>query len=273
MKVYIMTDMEGCAGILDHDNWVTPQGRYYEAGRRILTEEVNAAIEGFLEGGATQIVVCDGHGFGGIDPLQLHEKAELIRGVASPPYPFWLDRSYDAIAHVGQHAKAGTPFSHITHTGWFSAIDCTVNGISVGEYGEMCLCAMELGVPSIFASGEEAFCREAEALTPGVVTVAVKRGLLPDGLEHLTTDQYKSAKLAACHLHHHEACRRIRLGAAAAARKWHLQPESFSYPQIHRPYVRINRVRGDGTSPPYTVRADHPDSLIALMNSPGTRLE
>ena len=78
MKIYIMTDMEGCAGILDHDNWVLPSGRYYEAGRQILAEETNAAIEGFLAGGATEIFVLDGHGAGGIDPLRLHPDRKSV---------------------------------------------------------------------------------------------------------------------------------------------------------------------------------------------------
>lgn len=96
--------------------------------------------------------------------------------------------SFTALAFVGQHAKAGAPCSHITHTQWFNYIDLTINGISIGEYGQLALCAMELGVPTIFACGEKALAEEAEKLTPGVVTVVVKRGILPDGLEHLDTD-------------------------------------------------------------------------------------
>ena len=68
MKIMIMTDMEGCAGILNHDDWVMPEGRYYEKGKRLLTEEVNAALAGFFEAGAGEVVVVDGHGYGGIDP-------------------------------------------------------------------------------------------------------------------------------------------------------------------------------------------------------------
>jgi len=93
MKIYLMTDMEGCAGILNHDDWVLPSGRYYDAGRRILTDETNAAIDGFFAEGATEIVVVDGHGAGGIDPLRLDSRAQLQRGYRGEPvYPFGLDR-------------------------------------------------------------------------------------------------------------------------------------------------------------------------------------
>ena len=148
MKIYIMTDMEGCAGILNHDEWVLGTGRFYDKGRRILTEEVNAAVEGFLQGGADEIMVVDGHGAGGIDPLLLHPAARLAGGGApAPTFPFFLDASFDAAACVGQHAKAGTPRSHITHTEWFNWIDLSVNGRSIGEYGTIALSAMELGLP------------------------------------------------------------------------------------------------------------------------------
>jgi len=154
MKIYIVTDMEGCAGILNHDDWVVPSGRWYETGLKILTEETNAAIEGFFEGGASEILVLDGHGAGGINPLFLDERARLLRGPMAPGTYFNLDKSYDALAFVGQHAKAGTPYSHITHTGWFGVIDDSINGISIGEFGLIALCGMELGIPTIFAAGE-----------------------------------------------------------------------------------------------------------------------
>lgn len=69
MKIYVMTDMEGVCGVVNHDDWVTPQGRYYAEGKRLLTMEVNAAIDGFAAAGATEIVVADGHGYGGIKQL------------------------------------------------------------------------------------------------------------------------------------------------------------------------------------------------------------
>ena len=79
-----MTDMEGVAGVLEHDNWCQPPeggypGRYYELGRKFLTEEVNAAIEGLIRGGADDIVVSDGHGAGGINLMLLDpEKLWLV---------------------------------------------------------------------------------------------------------------------------------------------------------------------------------------------------
>ncbi len=49
MKIYIMTDMEGVCGVLNHDDWVMRDGRYYAEGRKLLTLEINSAIEGFFQ--------------------------------------------------------------------------------------------------------------------------------------------------------------------------------------------------------------------------------
>ncbi len=266
MKIMIMTDMEGVAGILNHDDWVMPEGRYYAKGQRFLTEEVNAAVGGFFEGGADDVVVVDGHGAGGLDPELLDERAMLSRGAPKPPYPWSLDDSFAGVAWVGQHAKAGTPYSHITHTQWFNYIDVSINGISIGEYGQVALCAMELGVPSILACGEKALTEEAEKLTPGVVTVAVKEGLLPDGLDELDTASYRNAKLSARHLSPKKARTLIYEGALQAIDKLKRQPESFQYPEIRPPYVCTTRFRRNGPKPACTRRDEHPDSLIALMN-------
>lgn len=267
MKIMIMTDMEGVAGILTHDDWVLRTGLYYEKGKRLLTEEVNAAVDGLYAGGATEVVVYDGHGQLGIDPEILEERAKLMRHFNEEVwYPFGLDRTFQGICWVGQHAKAGTDYSHITHTGWFDVIDATVNGISIGEYGEIALCAMELGVPSILACGEEAFCREAELLTPGVVTAAVKWGLKRDGLNHLSTEEYRAAKLSGLHLSPLAARKRIRAAAQAAMHRLIEEPETFTYPSLQPPYVRVVRTRQDGDKPAATSRCEHPSSIIDLLN-------
>jgi len=93
MKIYIMTDLEGVAGVLDSENWCSPEGRYYELAKELLTLEVNAAVRGFIRGGATEIVVADGHGPGGIHPVLLDSRAMLMRGWPEG-FPLGLDRSY-----------------------------------------------------------------------------------------------------------------------------------------------------------------------------------
>ena len=115
MKIYLMTDLEGVAGVLDFENWCEPSSRYYETAKEFLTLEANAAASGFFDAGAAEVVVVDGHGWGGIDPRLIDSRVELMRGWPEG-WPQGLDDSYDAIAWVGQHAKAGTAYAHIAHT-------------------------------------------------------------------------------------------------------------------------------------------------------------
>lgn len=266
MKLFIMTDMEGVAGILNFQEWCVPGGVYYEKGKRFLTEEVNACVDGLCEGGATELLVCDAHGFGGIDPELLDERARVLRGHWSDPWPSGLDSSFDGLVHVGQHAKAGTPYSHITHTQAFGYIDFSINGISVGEYGQMALCAMERGVPSILATGERALCLEAEKLTPGVVTVPVKEGLYPDGLEELDGESYGKAKLSGIHTAPKGSRKLIRKGAIEAMKKLNHDPSSFTYPEISPPYVQVVKHRRNGEQPAYEAVQKHPSSISSLLD-------
>ncbi len=273
MKIMIMTDMEGCAGILNHEDWCSTGGRYYDKGKRLLTEEVNAAVAGLASGGASEMVVVDAHGSGGMDPEILDERASVARGHWSHAWPWLLDATFDGLAFVGQHAKAGTPNSHLTHTQNMTYIDLAINGVSIGEYGQLALCAMELGVPTILACGEQALVEEAEALTPGVVTAAVKRGVLPDGLEDLSAAGYYKSKLSAVHVAPKRSRQMIREAAKAAAEKLEADPSAFSYPELTPPYVRTAKFRRKDDSPPWSARDEHPDGIAALLNMSFTRCE
>src|SRR5687768_6227594 len=123
LNLFVMTDLEGVAGVINGRDYLGPSGRYYETARRLLTLEVNAAIEGFAVTGFEGFLVVDGHGEGAINIELLDSRARLARGIptgsTAPHGPWGLNDSFDAMAVVGQHAKAGTPLSHLTHTGWW----------------------------------------------------------------------------------------------------------------------------------------------------------
>ena len=270
MKIFLVTDIEGAAGILNFEDWCTPKGRYYDQGKRLLTEEVNAVVDGFFAGGATEVLVCDGHGWGAIDPEILDERAQLQRGQASPTWPFTLDATFDAIAWVGQHAKSGTPYSQMSHTGSFHVKEATVNGVSVGEFGKMALAAAELGVPVIFAGGEDAFCREAEEFAPGVITVGVKRGCnTEEGLEDVSAEVYAKSKLAAIHLAPQKVRKLLRQGALKAVQKLHDSPDSFHTCAIKPPYELKLLMRRRECDPNYpaVLYQRHATSFIATLNA------
>ena len=203
---------------------------------------------------------------GGINPLLLDPRAQLLRGWPEG-WPCGLDDTFDAVIWIGQHAKAGTVRAHLAHTQWFNYIDQTINGVSIGEFGQFALCAGELGVPAIFASGDEAFCQEAMALVPGIITVAVKRGLQPDDGRELTTAQYMKHNLSALHLHPEVARRAIRDRAQAAMRHLHDLREGAGFVHLAPPYERVTLFRPNEPGQPTRLdRATHPTSVIAVLN-------
>lgn len=267
MKIYMMTDMEGVCGVVSHDEWVTPQGRYYEEGKRLLTLEVNAAIEGFAAAGATEFLVVDGHGYGGINNLLLDARAEYTRGPWPGPYPILLDETFDAMAWIGQHAKASTEYAQMAHTGWFNVVDYTINGVSVGEFGQFAMIGAELGVRSIFGSGDEAFAEEAADLVSGIEVVSVKRGVMPGSGEECTTDQYKDRNNGAVHIHPDVARKRIREGAERALRAFQENKERFELLELKPPYRREIKFRKEEDKEAYAMYSEHPDSVIGLLNA------
>lgn len=180
MKIFMVTDMEGVAGVVSFVDQSYPDGRYYDAGKRLATGEVNAAVDGLLQAGVDEVLVWDGHGAGGIDFEELHAQALLLHGRPSPPWSRLQEviARYDAFVIVGQHAMAGVVTGNQNHTQNSLTVDSyRLNGRRIGEIGQMALFMGALGLPLLFVSGERDACSEAEELVPGIVTVAVKEGL------------------------------------------------------------------------------------------------
>lgn len=271
MKIFLMTDMEGVCGVINHDDWVLKNSMYYEEGKRLLTLEVNAAVEGFFDAGAQEIYVLDGHGAGGISQALLDERTYLVRGTPEG-WPLGLDKSFDALAFVGQHAKAGSEYAHIAHTQWFNYLDYSINGISVGEFGQLALCAAFLGIPTIFGSGDMAFAKEASTLIPGIETVTVKWGTTPGTGDDFDCEGYRNRNLSAIHLHPEKARKLIKAGAKKALERFIKDPKSFSIPELKPPFRIEASYRANSSTPAYKAYAEHPDSLIECMNKPETKL-
>lgn len=246
MKIYLMTDLEGVAGVLNRNDWVHMSSPYYEKAKMLLTMEVNAAIEGFFRAGATEVLVSDGHGAGGIQPELLDSRSLLLRGYPTG-YPCGLTKDYDCAAWVGQHAKAGTPYAHIAHTGNHHVIDLSINGISIGELGELAMCAWVLGVKPILATGDKAMCEEAELLLPGIETVSVKEGLTPGRGDECTYEEYNSRNIAAIHKSPEKSRQMIEEGAFNALTRYKKDSSSFSDLITSAPYEKVVVYRpGDG---------------------------
>jgi D-amino peptidase len=167
--------------VFSFEEQVFATGKYYEAARRLLTAEVNAAVAGALEAGVEDVLVIDGHGCGGIHYESLHEAARVMQGGAP-----WcradlcapLMQAFDVTAIIGQHAMEGAVEGNLNHSQSSQNVaEIRLNGKPIGELAQWALFCGAFGIPLIFVSGDHAACREAEALIPGIPTAAVKQGL------------------------------------------------------------------------------------------------
>ena len=196
MKVFVVSDMEGVAGIV---KWQQVSGGHamYDEGRRLYTGEINAAVRGARAGGAAEIVVMDCHGagegwtFNSLIPEELDQDCEFVVQNEWTEYTAFLEEGVDCALFVGMHAMAGTRDGVLAHTVssrlWHRL---RFNGVDVGESGINAALCGTWGCPVALVTGDEAACREGRRLLgDGLTTVAVKRGL-----GRFSARQYPAAK-------------------------------------------------------------------------------
>lgn len=171
-SVFVITDAEGVAGICRQDQTDAKSPEL----RQLLTGEVNAAVEGFLAGGADEVVVWDGHdGSQTLSAATIHPKAKLVIGDIGPRMTF--DRGYAAVAFLGQHALAGVHGIMAHSYNSLGIQNMRLNGKPVGEIETRTALAGNFGIPVIFLSGDRAAVEELRAIVPGAVTAEVKEAL------------------------------------------------------------------------------------------------
>jgi len=180
MNVYISVDMEGITGIV-HGDMMGAEGREYDRGRRLMTGDASAAVEGAVRAGADYILVADGHGpMRNIFFEELHPAAHLMSGSANARDYCQLQgadaRTFDAALFVGYHAMAQTYDAVHPHTIAGVAVhELRVNGKAHGETGLNAAILGALGIPVVLVTGDLTTTGEARAfLGEQIETVAVK---------------------------------------------------------------------------------------------------
>lgn len=203
MRFFVLTDLEGVAGVHSFGQTRTKEMALKEPGMRQLGREVNACVAGIRSVYRdAEIDVWDGHGSGGMFEEDV-VGANFIPHTTPKRYADMTP--YAALLFVGQHAMAGTPFAPLAHT--YSSLHIAyyrLNGMFIGEFGARAFLAGLQGVPTIFAAGDDKLAHEAQVLIPEIETAVVKWG---EGLD------------AARSLGSEEACDVVREGAARAVRR------------------------------------------------------
>lgn len=176
MKILIAADMEGISGVVHWDQ-VDPGHAEYARFRQLMTGDVNAAIQGAFEAGASEVIVSDGHAYGRNLLIEdLDPRVRLNSGNLSPlAMVQGIDEDMDGVMFVGYHARAGTPNAILDHT-WSSR--CVANlwlgDLLVGESGLNAAVCGYFNTPVIMISGDQTVCSEALKLLGSVEVAVIK---------------------------------------------------------------------------------------------------
>lgn len=166
VKVYVLMDIEGIAGVV-HGDEGSKGNPEYERARRLMTAEASAVVAGIFEANPeASVTVVDSHGpYRNIIPEELDERATLSRG---KPRHFGMmdgiDDGYDLAMFVGVHGSAGAGSSVLSHTFTGHLFDVKVNGVSYGELGLNAAMAGAFGVPVMLVAGDQVVEDDAHGL-------------------------------------------------------------------------------------------------------------
>jgi len=195
LRIYIVTDLEGASGVYKFAQTREPGNPLGETAKEYLMGDIAAVVRGLGAGGATDIVVLDGHGSQAFVPHLMEPGAKYITGTPRPGPLTGLDGSFAGLVQLGAHAMMGTPGGVLCHTQssrsenryWY-------NGVESGELAQCAAIAGYYDIPTILVTGDEATCREATRFFgPECVTVATKRGIGRESAELYPFDETRHA--------------------------------------------------------------------------------
>ena len=187
IKIYVNTDLEGISGVYKFDQTRQKDTPLNIQACEYFMGDVNAVVKGLRDGGATEVVVLDGHGSQAVIPHLMEPGATYITGRPRPGAGNLtdLDSTFDGMVLLGFHSMMGTADGILNHTqSSLSENRYWYNGVESGEIAQNAAIAGYYGVPVILVTGDVAACREAEKfLGDKLVTVAVRRGLAREAAE------------------------------------------------------------------------------------------
>jgi D-amino peptidase len=234
LKIYIVCDIEGVAGVVDFKEQCCEDGKYYAQAIKMATQELNAVVEGAIDGGATEVYAWPGHGNfpGGIDVELLHPECKLVMH-ASDGGPTGFNGTFDAMFLCGLHAMAGSEKGVLSHSFTPFIKNVWLNDARIGEIGINMAAFADLGIPAIFISGDEEAVWEARGLVPRIQGAVVKWGL---------EEKFRLGALTvrkATSLSPRKSCDLIRENAKTAMRKvGEIKPPMFNKPY----YLRVEYI-------------------------------
>ncbi|MEN6577202.1 MAG: M55 family metallopeptidase [Phycisphaerales bacterium] len=226
LRIYIVTDLEGASGVYKFAQTREPGNPLGEKAKEYLMGDIGAVVRGLRAGGATDIIVLDGHGSQAFVPHLMEPGARYITGTPRPGPLTGLDGSFTGLVQLGAHAMMGTPDGVLCHTQssrsenryWY-------NGVESGELAQCAAIAGHYDIPTIMVTGDEATCREAaKFFGPDCVTVPTKGGIARESaalypFEETHQALYEGARRAVAAI---GKCRPYKLSLPIQAKKEYL---------------------------------------------------
>jgi D-amino peptidase len=178
MKLYIVADMEGIAGVVSFDQISGAQTQEATLARQQYTEEVKAVCVGAIEAGVEEIYINDFHDNGrNLIIERLPPQAMVIRGGFRASSGFdLLDETFVGLVMLGAHARSGSAEGLLAHT-YTDRLRFEIFGQPVGEFDLLSLVAGEQKVPTILISGDSKTIEQAGTNLPATHTVTTKYSL------------------------------------------------------------------------------------------------
>ncbi len=250
MKVYIICDLEGVAGVVDFKKQCMEGGEYYQQAINMATRELNALIDGAIEGGATEIFAWPGHGAfpGGINVELVHPECRLVMH-AGDAGPVGYDESFDALMLHGLHGMACSG-GVLAHSFYPFPKNIWVNDLKIGEIALNMASFGDKGIPTVLVTGDMTAIEEAKALVPEIEGAIVKWAL----------DEKE------------------KLGALSVRKAISLSPEKAQLmikEAARKAMEKIGLVKPFMISTPFTLRVEYIDAKYAesKIKSPGVTRE
>ncbi|HEU4737931.1 MAG TPA: M55 family metallopeptidase [Solirubrobacterales bacterium] len=204
MNVLIAADMEGIAGIEHYGDCLPSHPRRYARGRRLLTDEVLAAVEALRAGGAGTISVGDWHMVGTNIERERMPAGVLVRPIADlalneaePSIAKAHGGPLDAVVMVGHHARTPSPRGFCSHT-FIWEMEVLLDGEQLSETQTYAQALAAEGIPILVAGGDRWLLEETEEGELGSARKVVTK-------EGLGRARARSVAPAAAHAHLREA--------------------------------------------------------------------
>lgn len=174
MKVFILSDLEGIAGIDDFVQRDKSLVDIYETSCKLLADSINLSIDTCFENGADTVYYMDAHAGGGnVIPKMIDKRA--IKCTISEWEELVRERKIDCVIELGAHARAGTIGGFLDHTRSSTEIFYTkLDGKEQSELSLHAAFCAAYDIPTVAVIGDEAAVQQAKEYIPDIYTGAVK---------------------------------------------------------------------------------------------------